>query len=570
MPSNPSKAVINIMVAMWTIISTLITRTQGEYCRCSDPNAACWPTSEDWDAFNATISGRLIAPKPTGSPCHDPQYDAAKCQTVRNNKRDSYQRADNAGSMQYENWEGEGEQTCATDAPKGSGCHQGRVPVRGVRVEDVDDVQNAIRFATRHNLRIVVKSSGHDFLGRSAAAGSFLIWMHKLRNITIHDSWAGACGLHREAAAVTVVGGVPWGEVYDALEGTGYIAVGGMSLTVSAAGGFVQGGGHGALSPSFGLAVDNVLEVEVVTADGTLRVANACQEADLFFALRGGGGGTFGVVTSVTYKLHRNPANFVGTQLQLDPQDGAAWTTTTTQEEILTLWSRETVALDAARWAGYWSFSSLGFSANFLVPATYTAASEAFTPVVQALSQIANVNISLYSITSYSTFQEWHTLVYNLIFPETHTDYTGSYVVLASRIIPFSALDDPRRVAKSILAASAVSGDHGMLGHMVIGPGVRAGDRQNQTLAVTPAWRKGVWHLTTSVRWNWNATEAETRAARNQARRFTESLQSAFPDSGAYVNEASFDEPHWARSFWGLQNYARLMAIKSQNSREVQ
>lgn len=59
-----------------------------------------------------------------------------------------------------------------------------------------------------------------------------------------------------------------------------------------------------AISSSFGLAVDNVLQMELVTADGALRIANPCQEVDLFFALRGGGGETFGVVTSVTYKLH--------------------------------------------------------------------------------------------------------------------------------------------------------------------------------------------------------------------------------------------------------------------------
>ena len=91
---------------------------------------------------------------------------------------------------------------------------------------------------------------------------------------------------------------------------------------------------------------------------------------------------------------------------------------------------------------------------------------------------------------------------------------------------------------------------------MVIGPGVRAGDH----VAVTPAWRAGVWHLTGSWSWRWDATGVEKRAARAQARRFAEVLQSAFPESGAYVNEASVDEPRWAASFWGRENYARLVA----------
>lgn len=67
MHSHLSKVVVNIMVALWTI-ATLIAWSQGEDCRCSDPNAACWPTGEQWDAFNVTVGGRLIAPKPTGTP----------------------------------------------------------------------------------------------------------------------------------------------------------------------------------------------------------------------------------------------------------------------------------------------------------------------------------------------------------------------------------------------------------------------------------------------------------------------------------------------------------------------
>lgn len=239
------------------------------------------------------------------------------CQTVRENQSNSYMRADNAGSMQNENWEEDGNETCAMNTPKASICHQGLVPVLGVQVEAVHDVQNAIRFATLHNLRVVVKTSGHDFLGRSAAAGSFLVWMHQFKNSTVHESFEpeGGCGQYH-GAAITVVGGVAWGEVYDALKSTGYILVGGMSLTVGATGGFVQGGSHGALSPSLGLAVDNILQMEVVMADATVQITNECQEADLFFALRGGGGGTFGVVTSVTYKLHPNPSNLVDTTLE--------------------------------------------------------------------------------------------------------------------------------------------------------------------------------------------------------------------------------------------------------------
>ena len=88
------------------------------------------------------------------------------------------------------------------------------------------------------------------------------------------------------------------------------LVVGGNALTVGAAGGYLQGGGHSAMSPLYGLAVDNTLEMDVVIADGTLLTVNSCTNEDLFWALRGGGGGTFGIVTRVVHKAHEPPAAF--------------------------------------------------------------------------------------------------------------------------------------------------------------------------------------------------------------------------------------------------------------------
>ena len=81
---------------------------------------------------------------------------------------------------------------------------------------------------------------------------------------------------------------------------------------MGAAGGFTQGGGHGSLGPMYGLAVDNVLEVDVVIANGTLLTANKCTNPDLFWALRGGGGGTFGIVTRMVHKAHPTVPNYFG------------------------------------------------------------------------------------------------------------------------------------------------------------------------------------------------------------------------------------------------------------------
>jgi len=497
----------------------------------------------------------------SGYPCHVPHFNATRCEFIQANPGNAYTRADNAGSMQMDNWEDKGTQRCAFQAPKSSPCRQGSVAVLGVQVESVADIQKAVKFAAQHKLRIAVKSSGHDYMGRSTAPGSFLIWMHKMKNITIDYAFPIAGGKCKDTdfvPAITVVGGVNWGEVYDKLNNTDYIVLGGMGLTICATGGYVQGGGHGALGPSFGLAVDNVLEIQVITADGRLQTLNACSEdPELFFALRGGGGGTFGVVTSVTYKLHRNPSHLVVAILLVSPPTGTMWSTAQ-QEEILTVWSRRAVAIDAAHWGGYWSFASTSFIGAFLAPQTEEAANKTFTPVAQAFSQLHNVTVTTLMSTTPS-FQAWHALFYQT--SKTGTDSTGGRAILGSRIVPYSALRNPNALAKSLVSAMSKSGTTEIEGIMVLGPGVRGADPHGVT-SVTPAWRRGIWHVVASSSWSWNSTQAEEDAARKSQQVFVDVLHKAYPDSGAYLNEANIDEPRWKQSFWGKKNYARLLATK--------
>ena len=107
-----------------------------------------------------------------------------------------------------------------------------------------------------------------------------------------------------------VLGGDQWIEVYAKMTEVGVVVVGGQAHTVGAAGGYTLGGGHSLNAIRHGLAVDNILEVDIVIADGTLVTANRCSNTDLFFACRGGGGGTFGVVTRIVYKAHDPAPNY--------------------------------------------------------------------------------------------------------------------------------------------------------------------------------------------------------------------------------------------------------------------
>jgi hypothetical protein len=139
------------------------------------------------------------------------------------------------------------------------------------------------------------KGGGHSYLGASNAPDSLLIWTRLLDQLTSHDAFTPE-GCEADLApqpAVTVGAGAIWMHTYNEVttKGGRYVQGGGCG-TVGVAG-LVQGGGFGTYSKQFGIAGASLLEAEIVTADGVLRIANACREPDLFWALIGGGGGTF-------------------------------------------------------------------------------------------------------------------------------------------------------------------------------------------------------------------------------------------------------------------------------------
>ena len=167
------------------------------------------------------------------------------------------------------------------------------------------DVVAAVNFAREHNLRLVVKGGGHSYQGTSNAPDSLLVWTRNMKDVVLHDAFV-ASGCEGKAAptrAVSVGAGAIWAHVYDAVstKGGGYVQGGGC-MTVGVAG-LIQSGGFGSFSKAYGLAAGSLRQAEVVTADGTVRLANASTNPDLFWALKGGGGGSLGVVTRLTLRV---------------------------------------------------------------------------------------------------------------------------------------------------------------------------------------------------------------------------------------------------------------------------
>ena len=128
--------------------------------------------------------------------------------------------------------------------------------------------------------------------------------------ISLHDAFVPQGSAAAPVRAVSLGAGCIWLEAYQVVTTQGGRYVQGGGCTTVGVAGLVQGGGFGSFSKGFGLSAASLLEAEIVTADGKLRVVNAAQDADLFWALKGGGGGTFGVVTSLTLQTHDLPDTF--------------------------------------------------------------------------------------------------------------------------------------------------------------------------------------------------------------------------------------------------------------------
>jgi FAD/FMN-containing dehydrogenase len=179
-----------------------------------------------------------------------------------------------------------------------------------VRAASAEDVAAAVRFARARRLCLIVKGGGHSYVGGSNARGSLLVWTHDMDGVETHDTFTPHGQAKPAGPAVTLGAGCLWGRVYDAVTTKlGRYVQGGGCTTVGVAG-LIQGGGFGSFSKGFGLAAASLLQAEVVTADGAVRTVNEHRDPDLFWALKGGGGGTFGVVTKVTLRTHELPESF--------------------------------------------------------------------------------------------------------------------------------------------------------------------------------------------------------------------------------------------------------------------
>jgi FAD/FMN-containing dehydrogenase len=261
------------------------------------PGEPGWPDPAQWARLGRDVGGRLVRVTSPFAAC-TPDPGGAGCTELFANLGDPFYISDDVALTETLGW---------------TRAWTSQASAYAVLARGGGDVAAAVNFAREHRVRLVVKGGGHSYVGGSNAADSLLIWTRpNMRAVELHDRFVprGGAGLVAPETAVSVGAGAIWMDVYAAVTTRGGRYVQGGGCTTVGVAGLVQGGGFGSFSKGFGTAAANLLEAEVVTADGAVRVANAVRNRDLFWALKGGGGGTFGVVTRLTLRTHALPDYF--------------------------------------------------------------------------------------------------------------------------------------------------------------------------------------------------------------------------------------------------------------------
>ncbi|KAL3447689.1 hypothetical protein BJX65DRAFT_90227 [Aspergillus insuetus] len=509
-------------------------------CRCF-PGDTCWPTTETWQQFNESIDGRLIATVPLGFSCHDPHYNAELCAQLETQWTIPELHYDSSSSVMAPYF---ANASCdpfhAIDKP----CTLGNYISYAVNVSAPSHVSASLQFAKEHNIRLVVRNTGHDYQGKSTGAGALGLWMHHLKSIEIEHEYSDA---FYTGPAITIGAGVQGIEAYEAADRSGYQVVGGECPSVGLVGGYTQGGGHSALSSRYGLAADQTLAWEVVDGSGRHIIATRDNEhKDLFWALSGGGGGTYAVVLSMTAKLHKGtPVS--GLNLTFSAE---GLSKDTFYEAVGLFQTAQPVLVDA----GAMAISIFTNESFTLSPLTGPS-----IPVDDLLNLLTPYTNGLDTLGIKFT-------LYSAQFPSYLAQFSGMQGFIPVGIAQYGGWLIPRSVIETnndalTFAYRAIVED----GATVINVGLNvspdvAGDVRN---AVLPAWRDALIHTTLTTPWEWNAPEKMIEWQRKMTEEYVPRLSALAPDSGAYLNEGDFRQPGFQRAFYGA-NYGALRGVKAE------
>ncbi|KAK4238283.1 hypothetical protein C8A03DRAFT_43975 [Achaetomium macrosporum] len=483
-------------------------------CKCY-PGDYCWPNNGQWQKLNKTVGGNLQVFLPPGAPCYntfkgplgDAQtYNADKCATVTANwNNEQFQIELPAAGL----WIYLTNDTCRPATSPSNTCTLGYYPVVVIMAKAAAHIQAGINFAQENNLQLIIRNTGHDFLGRSLGWGARVINTHSFQDTKFTNAWRGASGY--KGSAVTVGAGV---QAFDVLKQAN------------------------ALQPPK-VMVTGECAFKVITADGVLRTANAKTNADLFWALRGGGPAAFGVIVEAMYKTFDDKPSS-GVMFDID-------TTTTTNATLIHF-------VDNGLYV-YYELGTMGHNLHM-----HPIVGIGKTPAeLDAVLQPMYDDLVAIGITPSVTKQNFSTF-YDLYQAMFESEVAGNSALTGGWTI---GREDVANNHSAIISAfqTVVSAGSFMIGHMwSAGHGLPQAEWNNS--AVNPRFRNVVDKLITIVPVAGNAPLADKAAAQSKLTNVVDAaLWNAAPNGCAYINEADPYEPNWQNAFWG-NNYPALLEIR--------
>lgn len=538
--------------------------------RPSDPD---WPSQAAWKRLNDEVGGNLIPVEfPLEACIKDVDSDA--CKSLLATIRNPYYVGDQPGMTQTLGW---------VDA------WFTRPSVYAIAAKDANHVAAAVRFARENHLRLVIKGGGHSYQGTSNSADSLMIWTRHMHDVTLHDSFVpqGCAGKLAPQRAASCSSGAIWMQAYDAVttKAGGYVQGGGCT-TVGIAG-LVQSGGFGSFSKHYGTSAAGLLEAEVVTADGRIRLANACTNPDLFWALKGGGGGTFGAVTRVTLRVRELPEYAGGAIFRVKAGSDEAYRRLLRYfvgfyrdnlfndhwGESVVIGPNNALRLSMVSW-GLTTDEAMKTWQPFLDWVARSPAEYSVDPGMVIGSMPARHWWDV----------EWRREHHHPVFnsdprpgvPENNVWWTGDAGQVAWTIygyesmwLPASLLkdDSQERLANALFAGSR----HDWIG-LHFNKGLAGAPREALEAARDTATNPSLLDAFAlaiiaedgggypGVRGHEPDVEA-ARKARDDVHRAMNELRAVAPNGGAYVSESDYFETDWQHSYWGA-NYDRLVSIK--------
>ncbi|KAJ7838188.1 FAD-binding domain-containing protein [Mycena olivaceomarginata] len=500
------------------------------------------PSAADWEQFSKSLNGRLLRATPIAAPCfsvlngNSSAVDPQACAAVQAGYTVPDFRSTRYAAYMLPQWETcqRAEEKCLLDVTNPSNplvtstvCQQGSISEYYVAVSGPEDVQKTFSFSQKTSIHLSIKASGHDYKGRSSSKGSLNIWLVYTPNFI--PEGGNVC----YERTITLGAGVPFEDLYKFADQYNLTAIGGYHQTVSPSGGWVMGGGHSILSPVYGLGVDRVLQFKIVTPDGKYRIANGFQNTDLFWALRGGGGSTFGVVLESTI--------IVEPRIKLQVASFSFAKTSTNYQPFLKLIVDESYKWGTEGWGGHMGPMNL-INVNPLL--TTEEATE-----------------SLKSVTAYVKAQNGTVVIEEL--PSWQAFFTKYVTVAQASVGPsHSDRDFTTEAGRTTLTNTMVQmiDQYGVNPYIVVGIPFLFKGPENAT-SVTPAWRKALWQIGGHTLWQFNATVSQIRTQFQIASNVTQLMRDITPGSGAYFNEGDVYETDHEESYWGV-NYPALIAIK--------